>query len=1122
MADQEAKTRPPRVVIFGAGITGLTVAHELIERGFDVQVVESKACEESEYEVEVGGVAANQFATVKADLEELHPHLFKTKRGAYIDEARRGVVRDQDVERGIPEAEKPGERERLEALRAYPMQRSQPSARLSQVFTFDYCSDGVAPFEDPEQELTALRAGAGDQEFDAMRNSFLALKDAHGITNEEKLTALAKRIAIAIVLRAERLATDIEAAERYGSIQIAGKLHDISVRREILVAEFWGHVDPDLVGESTRELGLLRSRFVIWLLTEQAAAAQDAAEVGADGSSLDVFLRQKSVYESGTDGAPEHGNRERLAKALARIYRGADRAPEVDEFIRNATHQLIARSAGAARPLGTTLQERWRSNRVEVRVVEVRLPGEHGYRYFPAYYRHLFNTMRRTPILDATGDEGLETAFDQLVQPPPVAIALEESGKSHRIPRRHKGIEDLRKTLAFLLDDLKLTQTDLQRFSFRLLVFLTSCRERRIDYEEQSWLEFLDGAKGHSADYAMRNFSDQGQQLVRGTLRSLLAMDGEEIDAHSYALNSAQLLLDVRDEHAGADMTLIGPSSTTWLRPWKRYLVTQGVEFFSGELVGLWDDGDGLQPVVLWGDHPKLTPGVPIDRPIERRQERDKLLGLGANDADGNLEIAAEYAPKPENPDHEYFGWLPHGGEDREQPDYYLLALPFERAAQLAWRAHRTYTLDGDWKRLAEFDELTIERDDLGFDKVQHSLEDPIHGTRRDESGRPVGVEYPLRDLSGIQFFFANNTRLVDGHVIYPHSAWGLSAISQMGHWRDRRSRREGFLGQFSVDIGDFYRVHRARTNLGYLAKVDARIRSGLGDPRTAWRSPWSELAARVWDQLLQTIEPEHAKVLVPPRYYHLDQGIYFESPSAGASDGGGTTNDTNRMPAGNDTPFLINLPGQFARRPGQIRGAAQNRHGAARPMTVRPQVSNERWVLAGTYMATYTRLMTMEASNESGRHAVNTILHDIMKREKRLLGSLCEIFDPYEFEVEDFAPLKELDKALHDEGLPHLLEILGFERLLQLAHRREGTVGGLDALRQRVERDWGFAGRELMRFLTPPSVRDLVDPLHGVLPDDAVLQRLLAAARGSPVEASLQSLIDLFAYLDRWGVRRP
>ena len=57
---------PPIVTIFGAGVAGLTAAHELVERGFLVQVVEAA---EDPYRLGrplVGGMAANQPARIRA------------------------------------------------------------------------------------------------------------------------------------------------------------------------------------------------------------------------------------------------------------------------------------------------------------------------------------------------------------------------------------------------------------------------------------------------------------------------------------------------------------------------------------------------------------------------------------------------------------------------------------------------------------------------------------------------------------------------------------------------------------------------------------------------------------------------------------------------------------------------------------------------------------------------------------------------------------------------------------------------------------------------------------------------------------------------------------------------
>ena len=50
----------PTVTVFGAGITGLSVAHELVERGFRVQVVEREPGSRGADACEVGGMARTQ------------------------------------------------------------------------------------------------------------------------------------------------------------------------------------------------------------------------------------------------------------------------------------------------------------------------------------------------------------------------------------------------------------------------------------------------------------------------------------------------------------------------------------------------------------------------------------------------------------------------------------------------------------------------------------------------------------------------------------------------------------------------------------------------------------------------------------------------------------------------------------------------------------------------------------------------------------------------------------------------------------------------------------------------------------------------------------------------------
>src|SRR5271170_4198771 len=77
----------PIITVFGAGIAGLTVAHELVERGFTVQVVEQQKDDFEEYHCTVGGLAANQFSRVRAPLSDVQRWLVDKNDKATLAQA---------------------------------------------------------------------------------------------------------------------------------------------------------------------------------------------------------------------------------------------------------------------------------------------------------------------------------------------------------------------------------------------------------------------------------------------------------------------------------------------------------------------------------------------------------------------------------------------------------------------------------------------------------------------------------------------------------------------------------------------------------------------------------------------------------------------------------------------------------------------------------------------------------------------------------------------------------------------------------------------------------------------------------------------------------------------------
>ena len=62
MSDKAKPEPTPVIWVFGGGITGLTVAHECIERGYDVYLVEPSEDSWEAHLPAVGGVARTQWA----------------------------------------------------------------------------------------------------------------------------------------------------------------------------------------------------------------------------------------------------------------------------------------------------------------------------------------------------------------------------------------------------------------------------------------------------------------------------------------------------------------------------------------------------------------------------------------------------------------------------------------------------------------------------------------------------------------------------------------------------------------------------------------------------------------------------------------------------------------------------------------------------------------------------------------------------------------------------------------------------------------------------------------------------------------------------------------------------
>jgi len=227
------------------------------------------------------------------------------------------------------------------------------------------------------------------------------------------------------------------------------------------------------------------------------------------------------------------------------------------------------------------------------------LPGEHGFRFFPAFYRHVFDTMRRIPYED--NEEGV---FDNLVETTQWLIAREGDAEVE-LPLDLPGmIEEWDTVIETLVGtELDIPPEEQRFFADRLLTFLSSCEERReAEYEHLPWWEFVE-AEGKSEAY--RRFYGVGPTRV------LVAMQAEKSSTRTIGRIYAQLLLGIAMPWLHVDSVLDGPTNDVWIDPWVEYLREQGVTFHSGaELRGFGlDDGHVSHVEVATDDGERTASG---------------------------------------------------------------------------------------------------------------------------------------------------------------------------------------------------------------------------------------------------------------------------------------------------------------------------------------------------------------------------------------------------------------------------------------------------------------------------------------------------------------------------------
>ncbi|MEO3760792.1 FAD-dependent oxidoreductase [Mycobacterium sp. B14F4] len=630
--------------------------------------------------------------------------------------------------------------------------------------------------------------------------------------------------------------------------------------------------------------------------------------------------------------------------------------------------------------------------------------GEHGFRFFPAYYLHIWDLFQRIPVYQPS------TEGDGAVRWLPTARTIMDNVR--RVVTQGTTVEgkpslvfprEAPRTLAeFLTTTAQLTQlgftaADIGTFVSRLVQYLvTSPLRRASELQNLSAYDFFTG-RNRPSDAQKFSYSPRFDALLREMPRVLAAFDTHWGDARTNLSTYLQLQLQMDRRDNKADGVLNGPTTESWFDHWYRHLVELGVRFVRGDITCL--------------EPPVADPQQP---PHLRPRAQVRL-------ADGT----------------------------RVTPDYTVVAVD----APAAERITAALRAAGTGGTVAQLDGFTTSAPPLDG-PLQPATTRPL--VRRDpysmeDMGRVAWDRF--QTLGGIQYYFDTEFQLLRGHMYYSGTEWALSSINQHGLWERRPILdRDGHVSVLSVDIGDFNTPSR-------------HLKDQSGEGKAARDCTADEIATEVWRQIVTALTSSvanTAEALLPwPAWYAIDRGLILEGgPGQGAG-----------RPIRNETPYLVPIVGDWDNRPGpdpwnpngtswttkpsdqfwledlQQRNVFQARHGGY-------QVHHNSVVFAGTWTKTFTRMTSMEAACESGRHAVNAILDHYIwvesggadRRAKTTIGwrspygfldqgltipvrmpspagDYCYVVDMENREPLDTRPLRNLDAQYHQQSRPHPLD---------------------------------------------------------------------------------------------------
>lgn len=248
----------------------------------------------------------------------------------------------------------------------------------------------------------------------------------------------------------------------------------------------------------------------------------------------------------------------------------------------------------------------------KARSQEVRTPsgqvllGEHGYRFFPAFYEGVPDSMRRTP-LDAAStpvpDDPAATVPGNVFESlrPAEWMAIARAGRPMAVIERDlPEITDLGSLVrAFVTIFHDIPAWDLVPIGAKLIHYATRGPAERLRvFEKQSFWDYMEASR----------FGEATRTVLEYTPKSLVAMKATEGNARTLLDLFLLMMIEFTRERP-SDFVLPGPTSRAWIDPWVAWLRKLGVRFHLGVAIDRLElDGCSVRAVHAFRDGAPMEP----------------------------------------------------------------------------------------------------------------------------------------------------------------------------------------------------------------------------------------------------------------------------------------------------------------------------------------------------------------------------------------------------------------------------------------------------------------------------------------------------------------------------------